>query len=291
MPRFARLLLLTVALLVAACTAPRQLTESAVSDIGHRGGACFDWSVLPPEDRAYADSLLAYALDHEGLYTIAAPIKPMSSVASLDLPVARPDTLPEGVRGQVPPGSGLHLARAARFHRVAATMRCGSVEAIVVPYRKPYEGERILQMSVVDRDRLDILLARDAAFWGQWGLTPGADPHLVATIVENETATNRWRGYGYLFGYPEYAVTFFTEAGRHQEETGDFVERDFFHIPVHGRPTGHFTYAIPRDHTPTEVDSVVYREAAEVLQRYRAVRPDFLRADSTLRAAELLRSW
>lgn len=129
------------------------------------------------------------------------------------------------------------------------------------------------------------------AFCGQWGLTPGSHSLLVATTVQNEKNTNRWRGYGYLFGYPEYAVTFFTEAGRHREGVGDFVERDFFHIPVHGRPAGHFTYAFPRNYILTEVDSVGYHEASKVLQRYWAVRPGFLRLDSTLRAAELLRSW
>lgn len=286
-----RLLPLAAALLLLGACAPTGSRPLAPPTPRSPEDACFDLSVLPETDRAYADSLLAHGLDHEALFTLAAPIKPISSLAQLRLPLARPDTVPEGVRDQLPPGREAHLVAAERFHRVARALRCGSLETVVVPYRRTFDGDRILQMTVVDRDRLDAVLARDAVFWGAWGLVPGADPHLVVTMVETAAPLDRHRGYGYLFGYPEYAVTFFTESAREQQRTGELVERDFFQVPVHRRPRGHFTYAIPRGHTPTEVDSSIHRAAAAVLAAYRARREAYLRPDSSLRAADLLRDW
>lgn len=253
-----------------------------------RAAACFDLSVLPGEDRAYADSLLGAALGHEALYTLYAPIKPMSSMAMLRLPVARADSL-SGVRNAVPDGAETALGQAARFHRVAQALRCGALAMVVVPYRRSYDGERILQMSVVDTTRLNEVLRRDAVFWGQWGFVPGADPATVVTTVEFEEPLERFRGYGYLFGYPEYAVDFFVEAAREEARTGAFVERDFFHIPVHAATQGYFTYAIPKGHRPTAVDSTLYRQALDVLQAYNAHRLRYVRPDGSVRAADLLR--
>lgn len=252
--------------------------------------ACYDFARLSARERAFADSLLGAALDREALYTYAAPVKPISSVAVLRLPVARPDSVPEGVRVQALDAPGAQAA-AERFYRVAAVLRCGPVETVVVPYRAAREGERLLQMTAVRRDRLDKVLARDAPFWLQFGLAPGADPHLVVATVEHAAATDRWRGYGYLFGYPEHAVTFFVEAGRATRGTDAVAPRDFFHIPVHVRDSGHFTYAVPPGYVPTAVDSTLYRQGAAVLADYRARRAAFLRPDSTLRAADLLRAW
>jgi hypothetical protein len=277
-----------VLLALGGCRASAPAPSTARTAVPADG--CFDLRALPAADRAYADSLLGAALDREALYTYAAPLKPMSSVALLRLPVARPDSVPEGVREQAREAPGAQAA-AERFYRVAAALRCGPVETVVVPYRAAFDGERALQMAAVRRDRLDAVLGRDAPFWLQFGLAPGADAHLVVSAVEHAAATDRWRGYGTLFGYPEYAVAFFVEAGRAGQGTGEIVPRDFFHIPVHVRDSGHFTYAVPRGHTPTAVDSALYRHGTAVLADYRARRTAFLQPDSTLRAADLLRAW
>ncbi|MFN3596437.1 MAG: hypothetical protein ACK41D_04100 [Rubricoccaceae bacterium] len=281
---------LVAALVLGGCRATLPQDVSVRGPSAEITDGCFDLRVLPAADRAYADSLLGAALDREALYTYAAPIKPISSVAMLRLPVARPDSVPEGAREQARAAPGAQAA-AERFYRVAAALRCGPVETVVVPYRAAFGSERALQMTAVRRDRLDEILARDAPFWLQFGIVPGADAHLVVSVVEHAAAADRWRGYGYLFGYPEHAITFFVEAGREGMVTGEIVPRDFFHIPVHVRESGHFTYAVPRGYTPTETDSVLYRHGTAVLAEYRARRAAFLRPDSTLRAADLLRAW
>ena len=271
-------------LLLAACAPTRPLAE--------RGAAvCYDLSALAPDEQVTADSILAVGLDHEGLYTLAADVKPVSSLAQVSLLLARPDTVPEGVRAAAPPGFEDAAAHAARLYRIAAALRCGTVQTVVVPFRRADDGLRTLHVAAVDVARLDGILARDARFWAALGLTPGADPALVVTVTEHAATYDRWRGYGYLFGYPEEAVTFFVEAGREADSTGQFVERDFLHAPVFARASGHFTWAVPRGHTPTRADSLRLDAAAEVLAEYRRRRPAYLRPDSTLRAADLLRDW
>lgn len=134
-----------------------------------------------------------------------------------------------------------------------------------------------------------VVIVRDQAFWAQWGFVPNTNPAVILTANEFEERLDRYRGYGYLFGYPEHAITFFVEAARTEDSTKQFVERDFFQIPVFSSQTGHFTYAIPKGYTPTEVDSALYRRATATLQRYKAVRPHFISQDGRLNASELLR--
>ncbi|MEL6617096.1 MAG: hypothetical protein AAFQ43_15240, partial [Bacteroidota bacterium] len=253
--------------------------------------ACFDFTALAADDRALADSILGAGLDHEGLYTLVAGLKPISTLHQESLPLARPDSVPAGVRDAAPEAYAPAAARLAQLTRVTDALRCGPVEAVLVPFRRPFEGARTVQIVAADRQRLDGLLARDARFWSALGIAPGADPALVISVVEHAQAYDRWRGYGHLFGYPPEAVTFFVEAGREQDSTGQFVARDFVHAPVHARETGHFTWAVPKGHTLTRPDSLRLGAAANLLAAYRQRRPAYLRADSTVRATDLLRDW
>src|SRR5690606_37228258 len=93
-------------------------------------------------------------------------------------------------------------------------------------------------------------LTAEQNFFGHYGFVPGADPAVVLNTIEYEDTYKRWRGYGYLFGYPPYAVDFFVEAGHRADTSGSFVERDFFALPVHIREDGHFVYAIPKGYQP-----------------------------------------
>ena len=289
MPRHSGLLLaaalLAAALLAAACAPAAPLAERRAPS------GCFDLAALSDGDRALADSVLAAGLDHEGLYTLAAGLKPASTLHQESLPLARPDSVPAGVRDAAPVGFGASAARLTRLTRVADALRCAPVEVVIVPFARPYEGARTVQIVAVDRQRLDGVLARDARFWAALGVAPGADPAVVVSVVEHAHAYDRWRGYGYLFGYPEAAVTFFVEAGREADSTGQFVARDFVHAPVHARETGHFTWAVPEGHQPAQADSLRLAAAADLLAAYRQKRPAYLRADSTVRALDLLRDW
>jgi hypothetical protein len=251
---------------------------------------------LPADQQALADSILASALDNEALFTLASdperglPLKPMSSLTQRQLAVARPEDAPPGARDATDPAHP-DLDQLRTLQEVIRTLECGPVRAVLLPFRATQDSTRSVQVVVIHQGRLDDILSRDAAFWGQWGLVAGADPAALVTVVEYEAPGARFRGYGYLFGYPEHAVTFFTEAAAETARTGEFVERDFFQIPVHSRETGRFVYAVPKGHEPLPEDLAIRAEAARVLEAYRARRPDFANADGTLRAVDLLRAW
>jgi hypothetical protein len=259
---------------------------------------CFATEHLSAEQRSRADSILAAGLDNEALFTLLAsagsgndplPLKPMSSLDGRRLPVARPDSVPAGAWAGVSPDHP-ELQALEEDQAILRALQCGPLQVVMTPFRITREGIRNLQIVVVHTDRLDQDLRDRASFWGQWGFVPGVDPATLVTVVEFEEAGDRFRGYGYLFGYPDHAVDFFVEAAGHQARTGDFVERDFFQIPVHSRETGRFVYAVPKGHVPLPEDEAILAEAARTLARYRELRPAFTNADGTLRAVELLRA-
>lgn len=241
---------------------------------------------LSDDERALADSLLALALDNEALYTLVEPIKPISTVMNFSLPIARPDSLPSGVRDATNPNADA-LNRLRRLQKVVNELRLGDARLFLVPFKRADNGKRYFEVVAVNLKLLSRAIAKDQAFWGQWGFVPEANPAIVLTAIEFEEKLDRYRGYGYLFGYPEHAITFFVEAARSEDATKRFVERDFFHIPVFSSETGHFTYAIPKGYAPTETDSAIYRKAMATLLRYKAIRPEFVGKDGRLRALQL----
>ena len=153
---------------------------------------------------------------------------------------------------------------------------------------RTYKGRRTLQISVVRVSLLDSLLQKEASFFGQFGLVPGADPSVVVSTIEGCDQYERLRAYGYLFGYPEYAIDFFVDAFTVNEQTDKFVERNFFQIPAYSRDKGAFVYAYPKDHTPDKTDSTLYFRAQAVLNQYKKLRGNYLNQDSTLQSGKLL---
>ncbi len=263
---------------------------------GEEANVCFPLDALSPVQRSMADSLLARGLENEALYTLlshspeALPLKPISTLDQRRGELARDPSAPAGLREAMDPANPV-LAELAELHAVVSHLHCGPVRVVVVPFRATQERIRSVQLLVTHQGTLDQALARAASFWGQWGFTPGADPGTVVTVVEFEESGPRFRGYGYLFGYPEHAVSFFVEAAEEMARTGDFVERDFFQLPVHSGETGRFVYAVPKGHDPLPEDLAIREEAERVLARYRTLRPRFENGDGTLRAVELLRAW
>jgi hypothetical protein len=283
-------LMLLVAALGAACAAVPSAASAPIGAPLPAAENCFAVESLAAEERAMADSLLAAGLDNEPLFTLVGTLKPMSSIPFVQIGTARSDTVPEGSREVADPESP-DLEWIERYQHVANTLTCGPVRMVVAPYRMTQDTVRRLQANFVHRRLLDAELVRNASFWGQWGFVPGTDPAVVVTVVEYERPYDRFRGYGYLFGYPEHAVTFFVEAAREGDARGEFVSREFFQIPVHSRPDARFVYAVPPGHVPTEADIAIRDEAGRILEDYRSRRPRFENADGTLRAVELLRDW
>ena len=254
-----------------------------------------NYETLTGEDKARADTLLATALDHEALYSLMGDLKPVSSIGfALSYPLGKDSTQIIGQEHIVNTGADsiqTFLAELESWNRVLDALTFDRYRFLLVPFKKVWDGERDLQILVCRTDLVDSLLAARDSFFAQWGFVPGTDPAVLLTAIEFEEKSDRFRAYGYLFGYPQHAVDFFVAADLEKEKTGDFVKRSFFHIPVHAKTSGHFTYALPEGFQPLPRDSARYYRAKEILEGYRQVRPRFIDAAGNLKAVELYRDW
>ncbi|TYR35702.1 hypothetical protein FXV77_11440 [Sphingobacterium phlebotomi] len=249
-------------------------------------------SVQLADEYKLADSILQVGLDNEALFTLLGDIKPMSSLVSFSFPIANTDStklLEENILET--DSAQAYLAEIARIQRVVSSIDLDGLDVVFVPYAAAYGKTRSLQVSVVRTALLDSLLYAKQTFFGQFGITPGASPVMVVTANEYGKKYDRLRGYGHLFGYPDYAVDFFVKAFHTADTDGKHVERDFFRMPTFKSEEGNFVYAVPKGHRTNEVDSLIYKRATNLLEEYKRWRPRYLRPDSTLRSQELIRDF
>jgi hypothetical protein len=249
---------------------------------------------LSATDRVLADSMLALALDQEAIYTILGRIKPVSSIGfSFKYPLARDSSQVAGTHEVVdlqPDSIRQFLDEIEQWHRITNRLSSEELVFMLLPFRKTYGEDRYLQLLVCRPDLMDSTIAAHQSFFAQWGFTPETDPRTLITALEFEEMADRYRAYGYLFGYPKYAVDFFVEAHQHQEQGGEFVKRDFFHIPVFEREQGRFTYAIPKGHQPDQIDSLIYSRSLQILNKYKTNRECYVK-ENKFDLANFLKDW
>ncbi len=259
------------------------------SGIGNRPtNALFPaYTALPAQDRAWIDSLLVYGLDHEALYTLLDSLKPISSLRSFTAPIARDSGTVEGSAEAL--RNAIYLDTLQQVQALIQAIEHPRWDFCWMPFQTNYKGQRHCQLLVVHRGRFRALMQEHATFFGQWGFTPDTSPAVVLAFVECAPNLDRFRGYGYLFGYPKHAVDFFVEAARTSQQKGEFVKRSFFHIPTYAAPSGYFTYALPEGAIPSAQDSALYRRAEKVLIHYRALRAQY-QEPSGVRVMDLLQA-
>lgn len=245
---------------------------------------------LQHDDRCLADSMLAYALDHEAVYTLLDTLKPISSVKFLRFPAAKSALMKDGDHLVTPADSLPDLA--GRYARICAELSKGDHQFVMMPFAQKEGHMRNVEIYVVRKSKFASLMAQHAAFFGQWGFTPDSDPAVVLPVIEYESRHDRNRGYGLLFGYPLYAVDFFVAANQRTEKdtTIKLVPRDFFAIPVHAGNKGYFTYAMPKGYSPSETDSSIYRSAVNTLELYKVQRQKYIKS-GRFKAVALWSNW
>jgi len=251
------------------------------------------YSSLNNYERHLIDSILQYGLENEALYTLMGDIKPMSSLVTFTFPIANADSTKK-ISGNVLNRDvhGLYLDRISIIQKAINKISIPDLQFIMVPYLSAQGKRRIIQLSVVRKSSLDKLLKEKENFYGQFGLVPGTDPVVVVTSIEGNDKYERWRGYGYLFGYPDYAVDFFNNAAEESKKAGKLVERNPFRIPTYNPRHSNFVYVYPKDYTPTaDVDSVLYYKATGILKEYKNIRNNYLNSDSTVQAYKLLKDY
>ncbi len=242
-------------------------------------------------DQTLADSMFAYALDHEAIYSLLDTLKPISSVSFLRYKIAADSNTAPGSKNIVPNDSLLHTL--AAYQKICHALSTGDWQFVLSPFARTDNGYRNIEIYVVRKSRFKQVLQQKSHFFGQWGFTPEADPGTVLSVIEYEQKYDRYRAYGYLFGYPDYAVDFFVDAAIQSDSDTSIglVPRDFFAIPVWERPTGHFTYAMPKGHQPDETDSIIYRKAMLTLDRYKRERSRYINSQGGFNATALWLQW
>jgi hypothetical protein len=238
---------------------------------------CFPATELPPDLQVKSEELLLRALDNEALFTLAGGLKPMSTVgATLSFSVAEPD-----------------LTAIAERRRLLSVWRCGTdLYADTRVFRAINDGRRSASSEVFYRPALDAVLARHAAFFAPLGLIPGSHPMEVLTTIEWSERGPRWRGQGYLYGYPDAAVDFFVESGEAEARGAAFVPRDPIRVPTYGTTPerSNFVWMVPKGHQMTEADRTIVARAAHILAAYTERRARYIGAGKP-GAFALIRDW
>ena len=264
--------------LLSACAARTPPSGTApVPRTGVSRAECFPVETLTPELRAKSEELLLKALDNEALFTLVGGLKPMSTVGT---------TMTFSV--ETPDASALVERR-----RMLAAWRCGdAIFADVRVFRAVNEGKRSASSEVFYRPAMDAVLQRHAGFFAPLGLTPGSHPMEVLTTIEWSERGSRWRGQGYLYGYPDYAVDFFVESGEAEARGGAFVPRDPIRIPTFaaGADRSNFVWTVAKNHTDNDADRAIRTRAAQILAAYTARRDRYI-GPGKPGAFALLRDW
>jgi len=242
------------------------------ADVAHRKA---DGIAVVPIHTARADSLALKILDGEALYTMVGGLKPMST-----------GIWSTKFSDQGAPPREIEEVRAA----LALLCRDSRWHGDVLVFKEQHGGEIFAEAYVIHRAALRGIISRRLSFFSLAGISPGTPPDEVVRTIEALPPAQRLRGYGYLFGYPCYAVDFFCDAAQSERRTGIRVERDFVQVPTYSAPGGRFVWAVPKGHVLNREDQLIRRRAAEILNEYQQRREAQVALDGT-GAAALLKSW
>jgi len=231
--------------------------------------------LLSDKARLLSEKLLFQALDGEAFYTIVGQIKPVS----------------EGFWGGYFPVDHADLSE---INEVREALRPWNVPGLyfadVLIYESIQYGQRYASAYVVHLPSLKRIIEHQSDFFARWAITSSTPAAEVMMAIErSRQPDDRWRAFGRLFGYPEYAIDFFVAAGMHQRMTGEFVERDFRQIPTFGSRSGRFVFAVPKLSPPSLEDTQLQRRAAILLSEYRRLRPGYITPSTN--PSGLLRDW
>lgn len=219
------------------------------------------------------DELVLRMLDREALYTISGGLKPMSTgFWRHRFETAEPDLEP------------LREMRSLLYLISDETLALG-----VKVFEREWDGQRYASAYVIHRASLRRLLEDKRDFWAPLGIDPDTEPAVVVAITERLPRLERFRAYGYLFGYPDAAVDFFVEAAAEQEATGDLVPRQFISVPTYESPEGRFVWAVAEDYEGDPAEDAIRDTARMILDRYRSERARYI-SESRHEPLRLLRS-
>jgi hypothetical protein len=276
---------------------------------------CFPFEKLTAEQRKKAEELLLKALDGESLYTLAGGLKPMSSsFQSVQLSVSLPrmefaeaEKVTAALAGEKTEDlnaeeksrlaqAKLSVDRKQALDKISETKkifeqwRCGDeIYADMHYYAQVYENKRHYDTIVFSRPSLRKVVAEKIDFFSRLGVVPESHPLEVLYAIEYNQTGARFGGYGYLFGYPDYAVKFFVQASDEEKFTGKFIERSFISLPTYAGEN-RFVYAVPKGYVETETDRALRAKAETIFNEYKRRRAEYI-GEGKKGVVEMLRDW
>lgn len=248
---------------------PLKAQEASGCIVRHRDAVplceCFPVSRLAEADQLESRKLLLKALDSEALYTLVGGDKPVSEgFYSTRFRIAPPD-----------------VSEIEKHRQLISVWTCGSsISSGIMTFEQLHDGERFAAGWLANEDALRQLRKTHSGYFEALGITESSTAESVMLSIERSSRPEeRWRGFGLVFGYPDYAVEFFVRAGLHQRETGEFVERDFRQYPTIQRPTGGFVYAVPKVTREQSEEAELRERCRLVLEEYKGLRKEFCEGD------------
>ncbi len=247
---------------------------------------CFPFEKLSPEKRKAAEELLLKALDSEALYTMVSDLKPMSSGFTnfqTEIRIPRDEKKAEERRNT--------LAKINDTREILRHFKCGeNIFADIHHFAKSFEGKMFSDAVIFNRSNLSVMLKSKSAFFERWAITENSHPLQVLYAVDYDETGARFGGYGYLFGYPDYAIRFFVQSADEEDFSGKFVERDFFSNPTFSSPKNGFVYAVPKGQVDTEVDKTLKIQALKIFEDYKIRREKYI-GEGKKGVTEMIRDW
>lgn len=242
---------------------------------------CFPIETLAVAEQQEAAQLFLQLMDSEALYTVVGGVKPMSGgFVSFRLPAA-----------------ALDAAKVDAARRQLAAFRCGEQVFATVhhfarlfPDRESKTMERAFEGVVFHAAGLKRTIEAHKDLFVPLGVSAYSHPLEVLLAVEYLEGPGRFRGLGYLFGYPDYAVDFFVAAAKQQAFNGVFVTRDFISMPTFARAERGVVYAVEKGAGERDEDKKLRARLGEILAEYRKRRESYV-GEGKPGIVELLRDW
>lgn len=220
-----------------------------------------------------ADELVLALLDSEAVYTIAG-LKPISD-GFWQTRFPADQTTTDDIQS------------------VRATLRSlplgPHLEAGVYVFEKPFQGRKSASAFILHRPSFTALVKRRSDVFRPLGIEGDLSGQQVMERIDRAERSARWRAFGLVFGYPEYAVEFFVTAGESEAKSSKFIERDFRSIPTVASDRGRFVYAVPHGHQDRAEDLDLALRAGLIFERYITYRHRFIGPGSA-GPSELLRA-
>lgn len=238
--------------------------------------SCFPLEKLSPDVRDLSEKLLLTAMDREALFTIVGGLKPVSEgFWTSRFRVSPPDT-----------------SEIEQVQLALSAWSCGNLfSADTMTFDNLIDGERHVSAWIAHRPTLRRLLVQKGDYFGRLGLTQLEEPEVVLLSIERSTDPGeRWRGFGLMFGYPDFAIDFFVRAGLHQAKTGEFIERDFRSYPTFDNKSGRFVYAIPQLTPETDEEVQLRVRTAAIFTEYELRRKEAI-GENKPGIVALIRDW